>query len=146
MLSVPWIHQYVTWTLRLCEERHQEEDQVPILINKNQDYKYPHFKLCILSSKDKGKIFWAEFLCYEMLHKSSTIHTTIETLQKDMFVYDTQTNWIWSFIQTTFYLLRCNVSNILNIMRYTLRELAARRLPRRLNRVARPNAMPTAYN
>lgn len=53
------------------------------LYNKAQGYKYPHFKRRILSSKVKGKIFWTEFLCYEMLHKSSTMHTIIVTLQKD---------------------------------------------------------------
>lgn len=56
------------------------------IYNKKQDYKYPHFKRRILSNKGKGKIFWTEFLCYEMLHKSSTIHTIIATLQKDTVV------------------------------------------------------------
>lgn len=80
MLSLPLKHQYVPWTLRLCEDKLRDEDQVPILINKKQDYKNPHFIRCTLRSKGKGKIFWTEFLCYEMLHKSSTIHTTIVTL------------------------------------------------------------------
>ena len=92
------------------------------LYNKKQDYKYPHFKGRIVSSKGKGKIFWTEYLCYEMFYKTSTIHTIIATLQSTRLCVIYKQTEFEALNRPHFTCWGVTFQNVLNIMCYTLRE------------------------
>jgi hypothetical protein len=79
-----------------------------------------------------------------MRHKTSTIHTTIATLQRTRLCVIYKQIEFKALNRPHFTCLGVIFQNIFNVMPYTLRELVARYLPRRLTRTARPNAIPTA--